>query len=70
MYYSEYMGKKRGGGQNRLEGSRATSPVLLLRVPPRLLRSIKAAARERNVTPSALVREILEKALERNGRRS
>lgn len=62
--------KRRRGGQNRLVGSRAESPLLVLRVPESFLRLLKDAAKARKVTLSALAREILEKALENEGRRS
>jgi len=62
--------KTQWGGQNRLEGSRAESPLLVMRIPEKFRRLLKRAAKARGITPSALAREILEKALEREGRRS
>jgi len=70
MYDSIEMAKGRGGGWNRLEGSKATSPIFMLRVPPALLRSLKSAARAQELTPSALAREILAQAVGGAGRRS
>lgn len=52
---------------NRLKGSRGESPVLLLRVPPGLLAALKREARARGLKPSALAREILERALLKQG---
>jgi hypothetical protein len=64
------MGKERGGGWNRLEGSKTRSPILMLRVPPALLKTLRGAARDRKLTPSALARHILAKALVGKGKRS
>jgi hypothetical protein len=64
------MGKKRGGGQNRLGKVGEVSPLFVLRLPSPLLRALRREARMRNLAPSALAREILGKALKLKGRRS
>jgi len=62
--------KKRRGGHNRLEGARGESPLLVLRIPKKLLRLLHRAAQERHLNRSVLAREILEKALGPEGRQS
>jgi hypothetical protein len=56
--------KAKWGGQNRLEGSRAESPLLVLRIPEKLLGELKRQAKARGIKPSALAREMIERALE------
>lgn len=54
------------GGWNRLKGSKAgtDSPVLLVRLPRKLLAALQRKAKARGGLPvSALAREILEKAM-------
>lgn len=64
------MVKKQWGGQNRLEGSRAESPLLVLRVSESLLETLKRVADKNEKKASTFARELLEKALELEGRRS
>jgi|GEM_PF-6653941 len=55
----------------RLKGTRAgsESPLLVLRFPERFHRMLKRAAKARKLKPSALAREMLEKALEAEEKR-
>ena len=59
------------GGNTRLEGTKpgTTSPLLVLRFPAKFQRMLKRAAKARKIRPSALAREILEKALEAEEKR-
>ena len=59
------------GGHTRLKGTKpgTTSPLLVLRFPAKFHRMLKRAAKVRKMKPSALAREILEKALEAEEKR-
>ena len=67
MYNSAHMAR---GGQNRLDGTKeGISPLLVLRFPMKFHRMLQRVAKARGVKPSALAREILEKALVAEERR-
>lgn len=61
---------KTWGGHNRLGKVGEVSPLFALRLPSPLFRVLHREARARKLSPAKLAREILEKALEREGRRS
>ncbi len=50
---------------NRLKGSRGESPRFILRLPPGLMKELKAQAKREGRSASELIRNLIEKHLKR-----